>query len=77
MGEEPFDTVTKQYNDTMKELLPNYGVELIEIPRKMHNGKPINATEVRRLLSKGTLDECRNYLPLATIEYIKRRTEID
>ena len=34
VGEEPTDNVTRQYNETMKEILPRYGVEFCEIPRK-------------------------------------------
>ncbi len=34
VGEEPFDPITREYNNTMKRILPGYGVDLIEIPRK-------------------------------------------
>lgn len=33
-GEEPFDTVTRQYNETMRRILPEYGIEFVEFPRK-------------------------------------------
>lgn len=52
VGEEPLDTVTKQYNDQMKKLLPDYNVELIEIKRKEFGDTPISASYVRRLLSE-------------------------
>ena len=34
VGEEPEDTVTKQYNENMKRILPQYNIEVCEIPRK-------------------------------------------
>ena len=33
VGTEPADPLTARYNALLKELLPNYGVQLIEIPR--------------------------------------------
>ena len=33
VGTEPADPLTARYNDLMKELLPKYGVQLVEIPR--------------------------------------------
>ncbi len=51
-GEEPFDTVTKQYNETMKRILPEYGIEFVEIPRKKSGEDVISASYVRGLLKK-------------------------
>lgn len=65
VGEEPFDTVTKSYNEFMKQLLPEYGIELIEIPRiKTMNGKIINATKVREYLKKGEWGNVNLIYPL-------------
>lgn len=33
VGEEPFDKVTRAYNETMKRILPDFGIEVIEFPR--------------------------------------------
>ena len=33
VGSEPEDALTARYNELMKELLPSYGVRLVEIPR--------------------------------------------
>ena len=41
VGEEPIDKVTLAYNNMMKEILPEYGIELIEIPRKKRSNKCI------------------------------------
>lgn len=37
VGEEPTDAVTRQYNKAMRKVLPQYGIELIEIPRRQVN----------------------------------------
>ena len=34
VGSEPTDPLTARYNALMKELLPSYGVEVVEIPRR-------------------------------------------
>jgi len=69
-GEEPLDKVTKQYNDTMKRVLPSYGIEFIEIPRKEFGGKVISATLVRKHLKNKNYDEIKNLVPATTYEYL-------
>ena len=72
VGEEPFDKVTRQYNDAMKQLLPDYGVELVEIPRKeASDGHPINATQVREWIKVGAWEKCKAYLPDSTMAYLR------
>ena len=67
VGTEPFCPVTNAYNERMKQLLPEKGIELIEIERK--NG--ISASRVRRLMAAGDLAAVRELVPDATYEYIK------
>ena len=55
----------------MKEILPEYGVEVIEIERFKINGEVISASKVRKLLRDGKLEEAYTYLPGATIEALK------
>jgi [citrate (pro-3S)-lyase] ligase len=33
-NEEPFDLITRQYNQVMNDILPKYRISFIEIPRK-------------------------------------------
>ena len=74
VGEEPLDAVTRQYNEAMREMLPHYGVELIEIPRmRLAGEEPINATKVRAFLRHGDLESCRPYLTDDTYKYIRRK----
>jgi len=53
VGTEPYDEVTRAYNESMKKILPEYGINLIEIERLCDaNGKPISASSVRASLNK-------------------------
>lgn len=73
VGEEPLDKVTWQYNRAMKEILPDYGVELIEIPRKRSDdGTYINATQVRQHMRQGNFSNCRHYLTEKSYRYIEK-----
>ncbi len=74
-GEEPFDPVTENYNKSMKRILPEYGMEFIEIPRKMTRDRSevINATRVRSLLAERKFDELHRYIPDSTYEMLMEK----
>ncbi len=71
-GEEPFDPVTKNYNENMAVILPKYGLEFIEIPRKATDdtNEIINATKVRELIKDKNLDQLKRFIPLTTLNII-------
>ena len=76
VGEEPFDWVTAGYNRQMKEILPRYGVEVIEIPRKETEGNiTISASTVRKLLLEGEWENLKNFVPDTTLDYLKKNVE--
>lgn len=62
-GEEPKDHITRQYNETMKKLLPLYGVQFVEIPRLEAGREVISASAVRRYLQEGKMDMVRQLVP--------------
>lgn len=72
-GEEPYDTVTKQYNDTMRDFFPTYGLKFVEIKRKAIDGKDdfISASKVRKLLEENKWEELKKYVPQTTYEYLE------
>lgn len=73
-GEEPFDVVTKKYNETMNEVLPRYGIEFVEIPRLATEDKTIiNATLVRHLLKEKNFHEISKFVPDSTLHILKAR----
>lgn len=69
-GEEPHDNVTNQYNQTMRTILPQYGIKFVEIPRKEMNGKPISASYVRSLLKENNFEEIEKIVPKTTLDYL-------
>lgn len=74
-GEEPFDPVTRKYNETMSEILPSYGMKFIEIPRiGLRDGaEVISATKVRELLGEKNFVELRKYIPDSTYAIIREK----
>lgn len=76
VGEEHTDVVTRQYNETMKNLLPKYGVKLLEIPRRKYNGKYISASIVRRLFHEEKFVELKEYVPEITYDFLRERSFI-
>lgn len=70
VGEEPVCQLTNQYNTTMKTILPNYGVEVVEIARREVNQDIISASRVRRLIKEGRLTEVQHLVPATTFQYL-------
>ena len=70
VGEEPLDIVTRQYNQTMKEILPPYGIELVEFARYAKDGQVISASFVRDLIKNNNYKELNNYIPTSTFKYL-------
>lgn len=71
-GEEPLDPTTNRYNQAMKRILPQYGVEFCEIPRICFGEDVISASRVRRLLrEKGVCKEVLSLVPETTGAYLK------
>lgn len=70
VGEEPFSKVTYAYNQQMKALLPKYGIDVVELPRKQENNTIISATLVRRLFLENQLETLKNFVPVSTYEYL-------
>lgn len=71
-GEEPLDNVTRQYNASMRSILPQYGIEFEEIPRKEHAGEVISASRVRKLLKAKDFAQIEKLVPATTFEYLKK-----
>lgn len=72
-GEEPFDLVTRQYNDGMRDILPQFGMEFVEIPRKKAGGEVISATKVRKYLKDGNWKALRQLVPESTYRFLANK----
>jgi [citrate (pro-3S)-lyase] ligase len=70
VGTEPFDPVTATYNQQMKELLPSYGITLVEMSRLESAGNAVSASRVRRLLQEKNFDAISGLVPTTTYDYL-------
>lgn len=71
-GEEPLDEVTRGYNEAMKILLPEYGVEFKEIERyRLSSGSLVSASYVRNALAEEDWGKIKELVPNSTYKYLK------
>lgn len=75
VGEEPIDNITRQYNEYMKRMLPEYGIEVVEIPRKKMGKQVISASRVRQLLLENNWKEIKEIVPKTTYQYLLSEKE--
>lgn len=66
MGEEREDKITHEYNEAMKRILPSYGIQAVEIPRKAASQSAISAKRVRQYISENRLEELDELVPAST-----------
>jgi [citrate (pro-3S)-lyase] ligase len=70
VGTEPLDEVTRAYNRQMHEMLPGFGIEVIEVPRLERDGAAVSASRVRALLDAGCAGEIGSLVPSSTAAYV-------
>jgi len=70
IGEEPYCRVTNTYNEALKEILPTYGVEVVEIKRKALMGTIISASNVRKLIKEEQINHIEHIVPISTWKFI-------
>jgi [citrate (pro-3S)-lyase] ligase len=76
-GSEPCCGLTHQYNETMKRILPLYGITLTEIERKQSSSNGvISASRVREALTTNNLSLLEEMLPETTLTFL-RSSEAD
>lgn len=74
VGTEPNCAVTNHYNQQMRQLLPQYGIEFVEIERLSASGSAVSASRVRSLIAEKNYDLLADLLPESSIEYLKRKS---
>ena len=70
IGEEPYCKVTNAYNDALKEILPTYGVEVVEVKRKALMGDTISASKVRKLIKEEQISDIEHIVPSSTWKFL-------
>jgi len=71
LGKEPLDMITRQYNETLKSILPGYGVDVVEIERIEEQGEVISASRVRRCLADQDWKSIKQIVPDTTYDYLQ------
>lgn len=69
-GTEPYDEVTAAYNNALAQVMPMYGIEFRVEERMSMAGGAVSASNVRRLMEKGSWDEIKNLVPDVTYRYL-------
>ncbi len=70
VGSEPYSVTTNKYNSILKKVLPQEGVEVIEVPRIEYKNEAISASTVRELLREGRLEVVQEYVPKPVFDYL-------
>jgi len=74
VGSEPSDPATRAYNEVMREVLPDDGIEWVEVPRTAGAGGAagdfISASRVRAALARREFEKIRPWVPPATMEFL-------
>lgn len=70
VGTEPCCKLTDSYNDTMKQILPVYGIEFVVIERKAASSGVISASQVRALLARNEIERLKEYVPATTLAFL-------
>jgi [citrate (pro-3S)-lyase] ligase len=71
VGHEPYCETTAGYNRTMKDVLPEYGIDLVEVQRTARGGRFISATDVRAALAAGDVASIEYLVPPSTLAFLR------
>ena len=76
VGTEPLSQMTNQYNEALLQYLPDYGIQVHQIPRVEAGSTPISASFVRSLLGKGEGELLKTLVPETTYNYLENQNLI-
>jgi len=71
VGDEPYCATTASYNRTMAELLPLYGIDLVQIRRATDGDRFISATDVRAAVAVGDFATIERLVPPTTLAFLQ------
>lgn len=72
VGSEPLSNLTNEYNNALKQLLPQKNIEVCVIDRLEENSEPVSASRVRKEIKSGKIKNIYNLVPQTTLEVILR-----
>lgn len=71
VGTEPNCAVTAMYNREMKRMLPQYGIEVVEIVRRTAEGTAISASFVRKCIESRDFARIKSMVPESVYHYLE------
>lgn len=73
VGNEPFCKITNEYNKQMRQILPNNGIEFIQVNRLEDDDEVISASRVRKLVKDKEYEKIKQIVPKYTYEVIQKK----
>ena len=70
LGDERNNPKMQFFNDLLKETLPAYGIEVIELPRAESGGHPISASLARKAAAEGDMETLLANIPETTARFL-------
>jgi [citrate (pro-3S)-lyase] ligase len=83
IGTEKYCLTTAAYNKAMKDILPSFGVEVIEVMRMVAVTESsklpifISASNIRQAIKEDRLDEVAAFMPESTREFLHSDDSLD
>lgn len=69
LGDERHNPKMQFFNELMKEVLPRYGIEVIELPRAQAGGRAISASLARNAAAEGDRETLLANIPETTLRF--------
>ena len=69
VGEEPSDKTTLAYNEAMRRVFSNNGIDFKVVPRVQKGDQVISASAVRKALADNDMETIRRMVPKTTLTY--------
>ena len=70
VGDERHNPKMQFANELLKELLPHYGIRVVEIPRIQAGEGPISASEARSAAAAGDIETLLQHVPETTLSFM-------
>lgn len=77
VGTEPFDPLTRRYNDMMMEILPKSGIEVRCLERIESDGQAISASRTRTFIAANRMHAALSQVPPTTQPFIMAKFAVD
>jgi [citrate (pro-3S)-lyase] ligase len=71
IGTEPYCRTTRRYGETMRRLLPDYGIEMVQVERLQAGAEAVSAWRVREALRREAYEELRRLVPPSTLDFLR------